>query len=69
MLEVLREFKGLQEIVFGAMLVVFVLFMPGGIIGFLKAKVRGWEEPLRRARPADARRSPRPPRRAARSDR
>jgi len=25
--------------------------MPGGLIGFLKAKVRGWEEPLHRARP------------------
>jgi hypothetical protein len=25
--------------------------MPGGIIGFLKEKVRGWEEPLHRARP------------------
>jgi branched-chain amino acid transport system permease protein len=50
-LEILRKVKGFQEIVFGAILVGFILFMPGGIIGFLKAKVRGWEEPLHRARP------------------
>ena len=30
-LELLREFKGVQEIVFGAILVGFVLFMPGGL--------------------------------------
>ena len=55
LLEVLREVKGLQEIVFGALLVIFVLFMRGGLVGLLKRKVRGWEEPLRlvsrRARP------------------
>lgn len=50
-LEVLRKVKGIQEIAFGAILVGFILFMPGGIIGFLKAKVQGWEEPLHRARP------------------
>ena len=49
-LEALRKVKGAQEIVFGAILVGFILFMPGGIIGFLKDKVRGWEEPLNRAR-------------------
>lgn len=49
-LEALRKVKGAQEIVFGAILVGFILFMPGGIIGFLKAKVRGWDEPLHRAR-------------------
>jgi len=49
-LEALRKVKGLQEIAFGAILVGFILFMPGGIIGFLKEKVRGWEEPLHRAR-------------------
>ena len=49
-LEALRKVKGVQEIAFGAILVGFILFMPGGIIGFLKAKVRGWEEPLHRAR-------------------
>jgi branched-chain amino acid transport system permease protein len=50
-LEALRKVKGIQEIAFGAILVGFILFMPGGIIGFLKEKVRGWEEPLHRARP------------------
>lgn len=50
-LEALRKVKGIQEIAFGAILVGFILFMPGGIIGFLKDKVRGWEEPLHRARP------------------
>jgi len=50
-LEALRAVKGFQEIVFGAILVSFIIFMPGGIIGFLKAKVRGWEEPLHRGPP------------------
>jgi len=49
-LEALRKVKGIQEIAFGAILVGFILFMPGGIIGFLKEKVRGWEEPLHRTR-------------------
>lgn len=47
LLEALREVKGLQEIVFGALLVIFVLFMRGGVVGLLKRHVRGWEEPLR----------------------
>lgn len=49
-LEALRKVKGVQEIAFGAILVGFILFMPGGIIGFLKDKVRGWGEPLHRVR-------------------
>jgi len=56
-LEALRAFKGLQEIVFGALLVGFVLFMRGGLVSVLKRHVRGWEEPLRlpqRAPPAAA---------------
>ena len=47
LLEALRAFKGLQEIVFGALLVGFVLGMRGGLISVLKRHVRGWEEPLR----------------------
>ena len=47
LLEALRAFKGLQEIVFGALLVGFVLFMRGGLVSVLKRYVRGWEEPLR----------------------
>ncbi|SJZ30558.1 amino acid/amide ABC transporter membrane protein 2, HAAT family [Enhydrobacter aerosaccus] len=49
-LEALRTVKGLQEIAFGAILLGFILFMPNGIIGALKAKVRGWEEPVHRSR-------------------
>jgi branched-chain amino acid transport system permease protein len=48
LLEALREVKGIQEIAFGAILVIFILFMPGGIAGWLKRKVRGWDEPLHR---------------------
>jgi branched-chain amino acid transport system permease protein len=54
LLESLRAFKGLQEIVFGGLLVFFVLFMRGGLIAVLKAHVRGWEEPLRLAQPGTA---------------
>ena len=46
LLEVLREFKATQEIVFGALLLGFVLFQPRGIVDFLKRWVPGWEEPL-----------------------
>jgi len=55
LLEVLRAFKGLQEIVFGALLVVFVLFMRGGLIAVIKRHVRGWEEPLRLVQPPPTR--------------
>lgn len=47
LLEALRAFKGLQEIVFGGLLIFFVLFMRGGLIAVLKRHVPGWEEPLR----------------------
>jgi branched-chain amino acid transport system permease protein len=47
MLELLREVKGMQEIAFGALLVLFVLFMRGGLIGVLRRYVPGWDEPLR----------------------
>jgi branched-chain amino acid transport system permease protein len=47
LLEALRAFKGLQEIVFGALLVGFVLCMRGGLVSLLQRRVRGWEEPLR----------------------
>lgn len=49
-LELLREVKGLQEIAFGLLLVGFVLFMRGGLVGVLRRHVPGWEEPLRIAR-------------------
>jgi branched-chain amino acid transport system permease protein len=59
LLEVLREFKGTQEIVFGALLLVFVIFMRGGIIAVLKRYVPGWEEPLRPTQRVEAALSPR----------
>jgi branched-chain amino acid transport system permease protein len=51
LLEALRAVKGLQEIVFGGLLVAFVLFMRGGLISVIKRRVRGWEEPLRLEQP------------------
>jgi len=49
-MEVLREFKSTQEIVFGALLLGFMLFQPHGLIVFLKRWLPGWEEPLHLAR-------------------
>lgn len=46
LLEVLREFKATQEIVFGALLLAFVLFQPRGLVEFLKRWLPGWDEPL-----------------------
>jgi branched-chain amino acid transport system permease protein len=46
LLEVLREFKATQEIVFGALLLGFVLFQPRGVVEFLKRHVPGWDEAL-----------------------
>ena len=46
LLQVLREFKATQEIVFGGLLLAFVLFQPRGLVDFLKRRVPGWEEPL-----------------------
>lgn len=54
LLEALREVKGFQEIVFGALLVIFVLFMRGGLVALIKRHVRGWEEPVRLVKPAAA---------------
>ena len=44
-LELLREFKSTQEIVFGGILIAFVLFRPHGIATLLQ-KLPGWQEPL-----------------------
>ena len=57
-MEVLREFKSTQEIVFGALLLGFMLFQPHGLIVFLKRWLPGWEEPLHLTR--GARRAPVP---------
>ena len=54
LLEALREFKGAQEIVFGGLLIVFVIFLRGGLVAVIQRHVRGWEEPLHGARPGRA---------------
>jgi len=46
LMEVLREFKSTQEIVFGALLIAFMVFQPHGLVVFLKRWLPGWEEPL-----------------------
>ena len=45
-MEFLREFKSTQEIVFGALLVAFMVFQPHGLVVFMKRWLPGWEEPL-----------------------
>lgn len=44
-LEILREFKSTQEIVFGGVLIAFVIFRPRGIAAWLQS-LPGWAEPL-----------------------
>ncbi len=51
--EFLREFKSTQEIVFGGLLLFFVLFMPKGIAAQLKRWLPGWEEPFCKATATD----------------
>jgi len=60
LLGALRAFKALREIVLGALLVGFVLFMRGGLISVLKRRLRGWEEPLRLPQAAAPLPAPRP---------
>jgi branched-chain amino acid transport system permease protein len=48
MLEGLRAFKEVQEIAFGGMILLFVLFLPGGVASLLRRYLPGWREPLRR---------------------
>lgn len=46
--EVLREFKEFQEIAFGGMILLTVLFLRGGAMSLIKRHIKGWDEPLRR---------------------
>jgi branched-chain amino acid transport system permease protein len=52
-MELLREFKSTQEIVFGAVLVAFMVFQPHGLVVFLKRWLPGWEEPFHLGGKAD----------------
>jgi branched-chain amino acid transport system permease protein len=45
-MEFLREFKSTQEIVFGVLLVGFMVFQPNGLVVFMKRWLPGWEEPM-----------------------
>ena len=51
--EVLRAFKGGQEIAFGLLLMACIVFLPDGLISLLKRRLRGWDEPLRAAEPRE----------------
>ena len=44
-IELLREFKSTQEIVFGGILIAFVVFRPRGIVTLFR-RIPGWDEPL-----------------------
>jgi branched-chain amino acid transport system permease protein len=52
-MEFLREFKATQEIVFGVLLVGFMVFQPNGLVVFMKRWLPDWEEPLHLAERAD----------------
>lgn len=46
--ETLRATKELQEIAFGGMILLTVLFLPSGLAGLLRKHFLAWREPLRR---------------------
>lgn len=48
--EGLRKFKELQEVAFGGMILLTILFLPGGAAAMLKRRLPGWRESLRRFR-------------------
>ena len=47
--EVLRTVKSVQEIVFGAILMVCIIFLPYGLYGFIRNHLAAWRETLHRA--------------------
>lgn len=53
LLEALRAFKSTQEIAFGTILLVFVVFCPGGLVSICRRYLPHWEEPLHVAQAAD----------------
>jgi len=46
--EALRKFKELQEVAFGGMILLTILFLPGGVAAMFKRRLPAWREPLRR---------------------
>lgn len=44
-LELLRDVKSIQEVVFGAILIIFVLFRPAGLVALFQF-IPGWYEPV-----------------------
>lgn len=51
--EALRGLQELQEVGFGALLLLTLLFFPGGLAEAARRLVPAWREPLSRATPAD----------------
>lgn len=49
--EVLRTVKGFQEIVFGAILVACIVFLPDGLYSLVRARLPRWRETLHRRLP------------------
>ena len=47
--EVLRTVKSVQEIVFGAILMLCIIFLPDGLYGFIRDHLAAWRETLHRA--------------------
>jgi len=47
--EVLRTVKSVQEIVFGAILMLCIIFLPDGLYGFVRQHAAAWRETLHRA--------------------
>ena len=46
--EVLRTVKSIQEIVFGAILMVCIIFLPDGLYGFVRRRLPAWRETVHR---------------------
>jgi branched-chain amino acid transport system permease protein len=52
--EALRSIESLQEILFGVLLMLCIIFLPEGLFSLVKYRVEGWKERLRRADLGDA---------------
>ena len=59
-LELVREFKFSIEIVFGALLLAFVLFQPNGIVDLLRRIAPGWHERMHYGSGGEAAAPPKP---------